>query len=84
MIALCDHPWELPYRAIVPWPKIEYHGQLDWVESVYLIENWLEKYVGPHYQRWVWSTWSLHQTDLCAVSFSRSQDNLLFVLRWAQ
>lgn len=83
MKALCDHPFTLPYSAAVPWPLVERNGQYDWVDSVYTVESWLEQYVGPHYQRWVWSMWTLHQVNMCAVSFARERDSTLFLLRWS-
>jgi hypothetical protein len=83
MRALWDFP-ELPYRAVAPWPRIERLGQQDWIEQVMTVEQWLELHVGPHYARWGWSMWTLHnQHDLCAVSFAREQDTTLFLLRWA-
>jgi len=81
---LNDHPLELPYRAVVPWPLIERNGQPDWVESVYRIEDWLDHSIGPHYVAWVWSMWTLHQSHLCSVSFARDKDTTLFLLRWGQ
>jgi hypothetical protein len=83
MRALCDYPITLPYSAVVRWPLVERNGQPDWIDSVYTIEDWLEHSVGPHYVKWVWSMWSLHQSHLCSVSFARPQDSTLFLLRWA-
>ena len=80
--ALNDHPFELPFRAVVQRPIVIYRGQPDWVESVYNVENWLERSIGPHYVRWVWSMWSLHQSDLCSVSFARERDSTLFLLKF--
>ena len=82
MQALCDHPWTLPYTAAVPWPLVIYNGQPDWIESIHTVENWLEQAVGPHYVQWVWSTWTLHQTHLCAVSFAREKNQTLFLRKW--
>jgi len=83
MRALNDYPIELPYRAVVPWPVVYTQTlQQDWMDTVYRVEQWLECQVGPHYQRWVWSMWSLHQTDLCSVSFLRDPDRILFLIRW--
>ena len=79
---LNDHPFELPYRAVVPWPLIIYNGQPDWIESVMQIEDWLDHQVGPHLVVWVWSMWTLHQSYLCSVSFLRERDTTLFLLRW--
>lgn len=73
---------QFPYQALVPWPVIEYRGQPDWIASVHSVESWLDQCVGPHWQRWSWSLWTLHQQDLCAVSFQRSRDRTLFLLRF--
>jgi hypothetical protein len=82
MRALYDYPITLPYTAVVPWPLIERNGQPDWIDAVESVESWLERCVGPHYARWVWNTWTLHQVDLCSVSFAREPDSCLFLLRW--
>jgi hypothetical protein len=82
MKALWDRYPNLPYRAVVPWPVVETDGNLDWVASVEIIQDWLESCVGPHYARWCWSMWSLHQPNLCGVSFARDKDSTLFLLRW--
>jgi hypothetical protein len=82
MRALCDRPITLPYTAVVRWPLVERNGQPDWIDAVYSVEEWLERSVGPHYSRWVWSMWSLNQAHLCSVSFARDPDTTLFLLRW--
>ena len=82
MRALNDYPLVLPYQAAVPWPLVFAGAQADWVATVDRVEDWLDRTVGPHSVRWVWSRWALHQTDLCAVSFARDPDRLLFLLRW--
>ena len=82
MRALNDFPLTLPYTAVVPWPVVERNGQLDWIDSVYSVESWLDQYIGPHYTQWVWSMWALHQSHLCSVSFARERDTSLFLLRW--
>ena len=82
MKALCDHPITLPYTAVVPWPLVERNGQPDWIDAIYTVEDWLDSRIGPHYSRWVWSMWTLHQSHLCSVSFARERDTTLFLLRW--
>ena len=71
---------ELPYRGVVPWPVVEYNGQSDWVSSVSTVEAWLDLHVG---RDWMWTQWTLHQPNLCSVSFAREQDSLLFLLRFS-
>jgi hypothetical protein len=56
---------------------------LDWVESVELVEIWLNEYVGSHYSAWTWTMWTLHNPYLCAVSFAREPDSTLFLLRFS-
>jgi hypothetical protein len=74
---------ELPYRAVVPWPFVQYNGQWDWISSVDIMESWLAEHVGNHYSDWTWTMWTLHQPGLCSVSFAREQDSTLFLLRWS-
>lgn len=79
-----DHPrLQLPYTAIAPWPRVLVNGQTDWIESVSQVELWLEQSVGAHWSAWMWNTWTLHQQDLCSVSFRRPQHVTLFLLRWS-
>jgi len=83
MRALWDYP-PLPYKAVVPWPCIQTRGSIDWLQSVDLVESWLEHHVGPHWSEWTWSMWSLHNHHLCAVSFRRESNCSLFLLRFSQ
>lgn len=76
------HP-ALPYRAVAPWPLIERNGQLDWIDSVDTVETWLERCVGPHWQQWTWTMWTLDNPYLCSVSFARESDSTLFLLRFS-
>jgi hypothetical protein len=82
MQALWDRYPELPYRGVVPWPLIELNGQWDWISSVDSVESWLDQYVGHHYSDWTWTMWTLHQPNLCSVSFKREPDSVLFLLRF--
>jgi hypothetical protein len=83
MRALWDRYPELPYRAVVPWPFVERNGQWDWISSVDVMELWLGQHVGHHYKDWTWTMWTLHQHNLCSVSFRRESDSTLFLLRWS-
>jgi len=72
---------EFPYSAVIAWPKIYRQDTVDWITSISLAETWLETCVGHHYVRWAWAKSSdFHQ---CAVAFNYSQDQGLFLLRWA-
>lgn len=83
MKALWDYP-ELPYKAIVPWPRVENQstGSPDWVLSVDLLESWLETCIGPHWAEWTWSMWSLHNPYLCGVGFRLDRNRCLFLLKF--
>jgi len=72
---------EFPYPAIVSWPKIYSQETIDWITSITMVETWLETCVGHHLVRWVWLTNS--DFNQCAVTFNYSQDQGLFLLRWA-
>jgi hypothetical protein len=82
MQALEDCLQELPYRGVVPWPLVERNGCYDWICSVSTVEDWLDQYVGGHYSDWTWTQWTLHQPNLCSVSFKREPDSVLFLLRF--
>ena len=82
MRMLWDRYPEMPYVAVVRWPMVEYRGQWDFIASVDCVETWLERRIGPHWVRWTWNMWSLHQKDLCGVGFKHEQDVTLFLLRW--
>ena len=84
MRMLDDRPIVLPYHAVAPWPVVIRSGSVDWVDSVYNMEDWLQTYIGPHYTAWAWSMWTLHQSDLCGVSFARERDTTLFLLKWGE
>lgn len=83
MRALWDlHP-ELPYKAVAPWPTVEYNGNLDWIAAVDIMQTWLESTIGRHYVCWAWTMWTLDQPNLCGVSFAKDTDSTLFLLKWA-
>jgi hypothetical protein len=82
MRAIWDLEPQLPYKAVAPWPRVEHRGYQDWVQSVDIIELWLEKNVGHHWVHWSWSMWSLHNPQLCGVSFLLEKHSTLFLLRW--
>lgn len=84
-----------PYTAHTLWPGIEperldilqhpipYMGQqIDWVEAVQTMENWLEQSVGLRYSSWVWAEHLAISSWHCGVAFHRDRDRTLFLLRW--
>ena len=82
MNMLWDRHPELPYRAVVPWPRVYTRGNQDWVASVDCVETWLETSVGRHWCEWCWAGWSLAHSDLCAVSFRWEPAVSMFLLRF--
>jgi len=82
MRALWDFP-VLPYKAVVPWPQVYNRGVIDWVQSVDMIEDWLDHNVGPHWAEWTWCMWTLHNPNFCGVSFNRERNCSLFILKFS-
>ena len=77
------HPFE--HIASAPWPLSQDQAQqLDWVNSVTILEAWLTQYVGAHYSHWAYHNagWGL-QPGYCSIAFRRAPDCTLFLLRWA-
>ena len=72
---------DFAYIATAPWPN--YDSQLDWVDNVITLEQWLEQYVGEHYVRWAWATNSNHTTTEACVAFKWDKHRTLFLLAWA-
>lgn len=69
------------YIARAPWPN--YDSQLDWVDNVVTLEDWLERYVGEHYKRWAWATERDHNSWEACVAFKWAKHKTLFLLTWA-
>ena len=82
MRALWDYP-VLPYKCVVPWPEFYTNGYKDWIQSADYIESWLVNNIGPHWSTWTWSMWTLHNSELCGVSFARERSCSLFLLRFS-
>jgi hypothetical protein len=70
------------YVASAPWPGCE--EQIDWIDSIIILESWLEQYVGSHYSHWAYHNmgWGL-KPGYCSLAFKRAPDRTLFLLRWA-
>jgi hypothetical protein len=83
MNMLWDRHPELPYRAVVPWPRVyTVSNQQDWVAAVDCVQTWLETSIGRHWCEWTWTGWSLAHSDLCAVSFRWEPSVSMFLLRF--
>ena len=76
-----------PYTAHALWPGIASNTtpieqQVDWVDAVYTMEEWLEHTVGSRYSQWVWAEHLAITYWHCGVAFQRDQDRTLFLLKW--
>jgi hypothetical protein len=73
------HPFE--HIACAPWPSIG--DQIDWIDSINILEDWLQSYVGAHYSHWAYHNmgWGL-KPGYCSLAFKRAPDRTLFLLRW--
>lgn len=70
------------YRAWAPWPQ-KSAEQMDWVDGVILVEDWLQSFVGPHHSHWAWDRVDLcQQGQYLGVAFKESNHRLMFILRW--
>lgn len=77
-------PYPFPFIARAPWPKHYSKGfNLDWVDSIECVEDWLETRVGSHLVQWMWSTTQEQQYWECCVAFKWDRDRTLFLLQWA-
>lgn len=83
---LVDHPIQpyFPHVAVAPWPMDPRVYQRDWVDSVQLLEDWLESCVGAHYSSWVYATAQEQQYWHACVAFAWEKHKSLFLLRWGQ
>lgn len=85
MRCLVDHPRDprFAYIAVAPWPltvKDEYC--IDWTETVDTIEQWLNQYVGSHWDQWIYSTAEYQTPWECCVAFRVEKYRSLFLLQW--
>jgi hypothetical protein len=75
-----------PFRHIAsaPWPGTDLDLQIDWVDSIIILEEWLLQHVGHHYSNWAYHNagWGL-KPGYCSLAFRRAPDCTLFLLRWA-
>ena len=72
------------YVACAPWPGCDQDHQIDWIDSILILEEWLQQYVGAHYSHWAYHNagWGL-KPGYCSLAFRRAPDRTLFLLRWA-
>jgi hypothetical protein len=82
---LSDHPVDpdFPHVALAPWPLLDV-GQIDWVNSIDVLESWLCSHVGCHRTRWCYHTVHEQEYWRACVAFKWSQDKTMFLLAWAK
>jgi len=73
----------LAYSVHAPWPVVESNGNLDWIDAVACVEEWLSACVGSHLIEWDWDVLCLHNPCWCSVRFARERDSTLFLLRFS-
>lgn len=81
MIYLPEHH-EFPHIAIVDWPVDPRHRQVDWVDSINVLEEWLERYAGPHLVEWAWHTTIEQQYWQACIAFKREKLKTLTLITW--
>ena len=69
--------------AIAPWPVDPRQFQRDWVESINIMELWLEQRVGPHLVEWAFSQQQEQEYWQACIAFKREKYKTLFLLTWA-
>jgi hypothetical protein len=75
------HNFEHIARA--PWPRVYQDYQTDWVMAIETLETWLNRYCGPHYQEWAFTTQQDHDFWQACVAFRQSRYKTLFLLTWS-
>lgn len=75
------HPFE--HIACAPWPCLDQDHQIDWIDSILILEDWLDTHVGSHYSHWAYHNagWGL-KPGYCSLAFKRAPDRTMFLLRW--
>jgi hypothetical protein len=69
--------------GIAPWPHIHSAWQLDWVDALTTLENWLEQYCGPHYSQWAYAQQENLEYWQACVAFKEARHKTLFLLTWS-
>lgn len=72
------HNFEHIARA--PWPIPQ--PQIDWVDQIVILENWLDNRIGPHLERWAWARNQEHESWQACVAFKYAKHKTLFLLTW--
>jgi hypothetical protein len=71
------------YSAVIPWPLLfNENGQMDWIQGLDTVEEWLLERIGPRYQQWAWHDSSAYFS--LGVAFKYDASRTLFILSWDQ
>lgn len=71
------------YIAAAPWPVIHNsYQQLDWVTAVETLEQWLNRYAGPHHAEWAYHNGTTVDYWTACIAFRRERNRTLFLLTW--
>ena len=73
---------EFEHIAIAPWPVNLSSHQIDWVNAIETVEEWLHKYTGPQWQEWAFATSQEQQYWEACIAFRREKYKTLFLLTW--
>jgi hypothetical protein len=74
-----NHTVALPYQAHAPWPRAD--NQVDWVDRIQQLEDWLDLYIGTYTVEWQY-TQSQH-SGLACIAFRQERSKTLFLLAWS-
>lgn len=85
MKAFWDRYPELPYSVWAPWPRVDYCGQQDWEQAVFIVDTWLVDHIGHRWVDWTWG-WATFSMEIgynqCCVNFKRASASSLFLLKF--
>jgi hypothetical protein len=70
---------DFQYTADIHWPG--QLGQVDWIDGIILVEDWLLTRIGSQYQRWAWNT-ATEVYDI-SVAFKYDKHRTLFLLAYS-
>lgn len=75
---------DFKYLAQAPWPHMNINGQDDWVDAISELENWLNRFVGPHYAEWAYGQQQTLDYWQACIAFRRERNKTLFLLAWSR
>lgn len=67
------------YVAQVNWPRPQ--PQLDWIDQVIAMENWLNLHVGDG--RWLWAQESIDNPGQACIAFKYAKHKTLFLINYS-